>query len=649
MFVLIFKELRQLLPIAWLWLAVIALGFASRLIGSRADEETFASWYEGYLDVGSDPMIAAVAALVGLVTAWSLFPREIDDSTIDFLRALPVSRTQVFMAKYLAAVLLVSCLTIFSYGIDALLLAWNPESLGGKFYPQVFYTLIWRDIVFSAIIVAHGVLISWFRVTGLVVYVIYLLGVAWLESSAGGAGLFSVLSILSNEYHGSRLVVDLRAIVVHAIVAFFLLCIAHFLWGRAASARSGGKQRSRAGGFWRALLSVGAFLALGVTLLRITASENGGLVDDSLSVATTAHFRFAFHPADERTVNYLLAHADEDFKELGARLGADELPTVRVNLAAASEHAAGLATWKTIRMDLDTFEADVSQRRVLSHEAVHVMQSVLSNRALARHFGATRFFVEGMAQYLSFAIVPEEQRRSSNRAIAAVAWKRQDIRFDDMSDPGFASRHDPDLYYSLGDLWTESFVAVCGEAALGDFLRAAGSDDVPRSLSGTVFWHGTLVALGCELERVNDQFQQDMQSLYERTDRSRFPVFDSARVSRLPDGRVRIIATLGAEPDESGVSPELNQDELPARFTVRVGSNASLVAAVDPVFRGRIERSEGEVQIIYEVPARAVPRSRFEYQLGYSPYADSRVWYDTRRTGTAAVEAPAGAGNPSPQ
>jgi len=273
MLVMIFKELRQLLPIAWLWLAVIAMGFASRLIGSRADEESFASWYDTYLDVGSDPLIAAVAALVGLVTAWSLFPREIDDSTIDFLRALPVSRLQVFVAKYLAAVALISGLVVFSYSIDALLLAWNPESMGGVFYTQVFFTLLWRDIVFSAVIVAHGVLISWFRVTGLVVYVIYLLAVAWLESRAGGAGVFSVLSMLSNEYYGSRLVVNVEAIVVHVLAAFCMLVIAHLLWSKTASARSGGKQRTRVGSFWRALVPIAAFLGLGATLLTITANE----------------------------------------------------------------------------------------------------------------------------------------------------------------------------------------------------------------------------------------------------------------------------------------------------------------------------------------------------------------------------------------
>ncbi len=633
---LIWKELRQLLPIAWLWFAIILIGYASRFIGKRIDEETFGSWFENLLAVGSDPMIAAVAAVVGLVTAWALFPREVDDSTIDFLRALPVSRVSVFVAKYIAAVVLIAILTVLSYGIDAVVLAWNPESIGGRFYGQAFATMLWRDIVFSAIIVAHGVLISWFRVLGLVVYALYLLGVAWLESQAGGAGVFSVLSILSNEFDGSRLVVDLRAIVIHVLVAFFVLLIAYFLWSRTPSMRAGGKRRSVSAKIARGLMSLAAFVAVGLALLQITATENGGLIDDSLEVATTAHYRFAFHPSDTPTVEYVLGHADDDFQRLADLLGTDELPRVRVNLAAASEHAAGLATWKTIRMDLDTFEADVSQRRVLSHETVHVMQSVLSNRALARHYAATRFFVEGMAQYLSFIVVPEVERRASNRAIAAVAWKRQDIRFEDLSDAEFASRFDPDLYYSLGDLWTESFVSVCGEAAIGDFLRAAGRDDVPRNLVGPVFWRDTLGTIGCELEEVNERFRTDMLALYESTDRSRFPRFDGVEVTRLDDGRVQVVSELMGPEDGAGDTLPLDVNQLPARFTIRVGGLASLVATVDPVFRGRVEREGDDVRVVYELPARAVPRTRFEYQLGFAPYADSRVWYDTRRTGSAS-------------
>lgn len=642
---LLWKELRQLAPIGWLWLAVIAIGYTAQLLGSRVDEETFGSWYEEVAAVGSNPTLAAISALFAIVTAWALFPREHDESTIDFLRSLPVSRLSVFLAKVCAGWLVLSAVTLLAYGIDAATLASNPESIGGRFYPQAFLSFLWRDLVFAFVVISHGVLLSWFRVTGLVVYALYLLIVMWLESATGSAGLFSVLRLLSNEYDGSRLVVDNQAILVHVGVACLCLTIGYRLWSRTESVASGGRARRRGGAWLRAGALVAAFAFVGAGMLYQVGQGSGALVDESLEVVNTRYFRFVFSPAKRETVDYVLEHADADFETLGRLLGAAKIPNVRVNLAAASEHAAGLATWKTIRMDLDTFEDDRSQRRVLSHEAAHVMQSVLSERALARHFGAARFFVEGMAQYTSFLIVPEPGRRASNWAIAAVAWERQDIRFENLIDAGFAERFDPDLYYSLGDLWTTSFVEVCGEPALGGFLRAAGRDDVPRSLAPQIFWRDTLAAIDCELESINADWQVRMQALFDETDRSRFPRFADTSVVRLDDGRVRIGARLladakgAAEPDaRNGASDDVSadQDTLPSRFVVRVGAGAALVAAVDPVFRGRVENDGADIRVVFEVPAQAIPRRRFEYQLGYAPYDDSRVWYDTRRNGSAA-------------
>jgi len=640
------KELRQLLPIAWLWLAVLVIGYLTQFVGTRLDEESFGSWFEEALSVGLNPSLAAIQALLALVTAWALFPREHDDSTIDFLRALPLSATTVFASKVLAGWSVLLLLTALSYGIDAALLAWNPESMGGRFYTQPFVALMVRDALFYFVILSHGIVLSWFRVTGLIVYAFYLIGLAWLESATGSAGLFSVLGMLSNEFDGSALVVDRRAISVHVAAALVLLLVGRALWRGTPSAVAGGRQRRRGTAWIGTALTVAGFIALGTLMIGRLAPGSGALGDgEPLEVTTTDHFRFVYDPADADTVTYVLQHADADFVELGERLGTSELPTVRVNLAATSEHAAGLATWKTILMDLDTFEADLSQRRVLSHEAVHVMQSVLSERAMARHAVAARFFIEGMAQYLSFAIVPEPARRESNWAIAAVAWQRQEIRFEDLIDADFAARFDPDLYYSLGDLWSDSFVTVCGPGSFGDFLRAAGREEVPRRLPPAIFWRDTLRQIDCELEDINAHFGERMQALFESTDRSRFPRFDSVRTVRLDDGRVEITATLRSDEEGDPVS----RAALPARFTVRIGGGARLVAAVDPVFRGEViaqasdtaidgaDAADDEaLRVRFTVPARAVPRGRFDYQLGYAPYGDSRVWYDVRRTGSVA-------------
>ena len=639
---LIVKELRQLSPIGLLWLALLAVGWAMQLLAGRVDEESFGSWYEEVLGTGTDPGVAVIASIVCLVTAWSLFPREHDDSTIDFLRALPISRARLFAAKVLAAMLLLGALFALGYALDAALLAANPETFGGRFYAQAWATLAWRDMAFAFVMLCHGVLLSWFRVTGLVVFALYIVSVMLLESQTGSAGLYSVLGMLSNEYDGSRLVVDRVSIAVHVALGGLSLLVAYRLWSATPSAAGGGRADPRGGARVRAALVVLGLVGAGgvlVTRLGPGAIESASGEAVELEVASTDYYRFAFDPADRRTVDSLLARADDDFRALGELLGveASRLPRVRVDLAASSEHAAGLATWKTIKMDLATFETDRSQARVLSHESAHVMQAVLSERALARHFAAARFFVEGMAQYTSFAIVPEPERRASNRAIAAVAWARQEIRFENLIDAGFAATFDPDLYYSLGDLWSGAFRATCGPDSFGDFLRAAGREDVPRRLPPMLFWTDTLREIDCGLEDVNERFRVEMRALADGIDGDDFPRFESPLIERLPDGRVRISVDVVAAEGESAPPPR-----LPERFVVRVGAGASVVAAVDPVFRGRVEgggeRGAGEggaTRAVFDIPARAVPRARFEYQLGYAPFADSRVYYAKRRTGSA--------------
>jgi len=143
---------------------------------------------------------------------YSLFPREHDDATIDFLRALPLRRSSVFMAKVLAAWILLSFINVLGYGIAAFLLTLNPESIGGRFYPQVWTTLLWRDCLVAFIILSHGVLLSWFRTVGLIIYAIYLLLLMWAESALGSSGIWSIFTLLSNEYDGSELIVNNDAV-----------------------------------------------------------------------------------------------------------------------------------------------------------------------------------------------------------------------------------------------------------------------------------------------------------------------------------------------------------------------------------------------------------------------------------------------------
>jgi len=119
---LLFKEIRQLRPIAYLWFFLLVFGYAIQFFTERLDENTFGQWCEGYCDYGSNVAVASFIVLLAMVTAYSLFPREYDESTIDLLRALPISRSHIFIAKVLAGWLVLIALHVISYSMDAALL-----------------------------------------------------------------------------------------------------------------------------------------------------------------------------------------------------------------------------------------------------------------------------------------------------------------------------------------------------------------------------------------------------------------------------------------------------------------------------------------------------------------------------------------------
>ena len=652
---LIVKELRQLLPIGYLWLAVLVFSYSIRFFSERIDEQTFGGWCEGICDYSGNTAVTIFSALIALVTAYSLFPREHDDGTIDFLRSLPISRRSLFLSKAAAAWILLVAITVLSYSIDALLLASNPESLGGLFYWQAWFTLLWRDCLFAFIILCHGILLSWFRTLGLILYAVYLFGLMWVESATGSSGVWSVFSLLSNEYQGSELIVNSRALTIHSVVAVIMLFVAYRLWNRTDSRMTGGKEKTQGSRVFQVLLSLFAFLMIVAVLVDKVGVGTGTSKNENQKVIATDHYRFFYNEAQSDVVSYLVDYAERDLQALGELLNIDDLPSMRVDLTAQSEHAAGLAKWKKILMDLDSFDDDISQRRVLSHETTHVLQATESDRALADNHAATKFFIEGMAQYTSFEVVPEEIRRRSNWELAAVAWQRQSIEFADLINAGaFAEKFDVDLHYSLGDLWTKAMVDTCGIASLGDFVRATGRSDAVSNLSAAIFWRDTTRVIGCDLDTVNVTWQTQMQALVDNADSLAYPKFSNISVDKDPaTQRIRIRASLsaaadGVSPLKSGAATDGNVDietdqadtrssnriKIPARFTVRIGRiSTQLSAGVDPQFRGRLKMEEGVQTVEFLIPESIVPGTRFRYQLGYTPSDDGRYYYEAWRRG----------------
>lgn len=622
---LILKELKQLLPFTLLWLCLVALFYGAELATVRIDEESYVSWCKAYCDVGTNIDLVLFTILFYMIAAYSLFPKEFDESTVDFLRSLPIGRKKIFFSKVIAAWLLLFLLLILDRVLQGVVLSFNTQSITGKNYWMNDFRFFTRDSLFAFVVVSHGVFLSWFRTTGLIIYCVYLIGLILLEQIAGVSGIYNIFSFFDNEYDGQKLLVDWQVIGFHLVIAFLLLMLSYFMWtGTDSRPKTPGT-----GAFARAMPVVLSFLGFVVVagwMVAILQSASVESEQSDIQRLNTDHYSFSYRSANERAMLMLEPFVEDDYAALVELLGAADIPLIQADMTSDSEHALGLATWKKIRMVLKSEdEVDPLYRRVLSHETAHVFQSVESNRALTKSANSVGFFIEGMAQYTSFAIVPDLVSRESNWLISSVAWQRQDIKFDALANrSAFESQYDPELLYGIGDIWVDAMARTCGKASIGDFLRASGRDNAPPNIGGVGYWRNHLQHIGCELELVNNEWRQMMQRLIDERAVGAFPHFENVVVSRASaEGLINIKASL--RPGELGVLPEY--------YYIRVKSETKLANSVSPVLRGALIRDGADASVEFSILPRLIDGKRFRYQLGFTPLPDSRHYFDQWRSG----------------
>ena len=624
MIALIFKELRQLKPIAFLWIALLALSIGIELFTSRVDEQSYELFCDALCAPGIEYSQAIFLMILCLVTAYSLYPREVDERTIDFLHALPIKKSTIFYGKFIAAFGLVCLLLLFSYGVLSVLLAFNPESMSGKRYFAIDASLFLRDCVFAFVVMAHGVFLSRFRTVGLVIYALYLLLVRWLETQFDGIGWVSVFEIFKIDYSGTAFSFNFNVMAGHIALAVVLLVLACRMWSGVQGKSEGVNKNARVHKLLKIVASVFGFLFMAMILVGQVMQNAQVAEEKAFETLLTDHYRFVFLTGDKGQAEELHASAEEHYQQLRVLLNASTEPVIHVDMTSENDHAAGLAQWKTIKMGLSGGESPNRYARVLSHETAHVFQSVESNRAFRAYFNSTRFFIEGMANYVSFEIVPRQDTRRQNRDIAAVSWQRQNIQFEDMTNSAaFSSQFNAELVYGLGEIWTEALVDVCGKGALGEVLRSAGRDGAPLGLPAGVFWRDTLQQFSCELELVNAAWRTKLSARFDDIDQSQFPILDN----------------MSAIEHENGVTISISaplESELPAyRYALRIAKESKSVASVDAIFKPDNLIVELDSQVLkFEVPSELTDRGRFRYQVGYQIEDGSRIYFQSWRSGS---------------
>jgi len=509
---LVRKELRQLLPLIAGVAALQLFAWADALIFSSPDtyEWAVASWVTN----PSGSWLALTELVLGVLVAYSLLPGEHAQRTIELLYTLPVRRRTVFLVKYATGVAVMSFFDVLGTLQGVLRHLMNPGSFE-RLLPvrEVLVLHLTADLALPPIFVAYGMLLSFFRRLGWILFALVGVALEVAERVRPSLRVLNVKALMAVEHDGTRPLVDWRAWALHAAMAAAALLLGGVLWltrqerfaAFAQRFRTGVKLRRAAG----ALVMIAVALVLGALAgtrgdLGAPSGDGDGEGARALTL-DTARFRFIY-PAGRSAQAAVVVHAaDEAYARVGQWLGAPDVERIVADLTDESSEHAGIGGWKKMRLDLRPPKSNALLVHALYHETTHVFAAALSEGTPDRRRAATRFFDEGLAEHVVYALLPDRAwARDEGRRIGALARSRFHLRFEDLLEPeAFLRRHDEYLLYALGEAWVAALVEACGQPAPARLLRTFGRAATPQTLGGVEMWRYGLQEQGCDLERVN--------------------------------------------------------------------------------------------------------------------------------------------------
>lgn len=508
---LIRKELRSLIP----FLALVALiglldGFFL-IVAQFPDQQPLSERFEG----SSREFTSFGIFFIAISLSAGLLVREKDEGTLAFLDGLPVSRSQLFLAKLLPAfgvLLLIPLLdAITTCSVHAL----STNSLQT--------TLPWQPILACTIVQAVqcfvwlsvGLALSFLRRVAFLALAVLLWSYILLaEARVEWVTRLNVFAIGDPVFAGREWLLPLGKIATQLAVALACLGIAFAafqLQGDRAQRLLDATRPARGRRILTGLATLviaGLWIGLVVNYAQKQPDPSERPRPEWAPVRiSTSRYQFTVPGGRTETASPLVAQADQIEARVRGFIGATPLEPIQVDLTAGMARHAGLAYWKRVRMNLSESDDPMVLGAILAHETTHVMLDHHSAGHLTDDFNSTRFFHEGVASYVEYHLFRDTNTLRELRRVAAAARDRSEIRLEDLLNDGkFSSRFDRDLVYPLGEVFTAALVRRHGESAPGAVAKALGRPDAPKNLAGIVLWQDTLQSLGYDWSGVNDEW-----------------------------------------------------------------------------------------------------------------------------------------------
>lgn len=610
--VLLRKECLSLLPLVMALLPLYLFSVAEYFIASSPDQVDYER-HSVLLDTVNSRVNGVIYIFVGLVAAYLVLPHEKDRNTVQFLWSLPIRRRTTFIAKLLGLAVVLFALTLLDY----LLVLWIQSFSVGSVSASQFSLSRWAlelALVTATTWVgaAYGTLVACFRIPG-----IFCFGVFWVAAAGLSLTQPSLLyldpgSLLKTEFRGTELLLHAKAWQFHLPFAVLCALLAGFFWTRdnkdAALRTKRSRQRSNVLVTLAAIVAILTALAYSSSVLSPEA-ETGTDEDPSLITASSRHFEFSFYADDNDDARALLMEADAHARKVAEQLGQDLPQEISASLTDENVDHLGIAGWRKLRMSRDSLLDPAERQHVFVHETAHVIAAEASDRRLREHFSHSQFFIEGLAEWISYETLNLDDKRDALRLLAALAWHRFDMRMDDLiySD-SFKRRYDQNLIYALGEAWVSALAETCGDESVGNVLRSIGRPDAPE-LGGTAFWRDSLQHSNCDFYAVNANFGALLESYEARI--ADAPRWESA--IDVADNDIRVTVSMDAEsPDES------------YRVFVRARDSADVAGPATVQRSATIKRGESAELVFKDIP---ISGSRFQYQVGVEFIVGERPFY----------------------
>jgi ABC-type transport system involved in multi-copper enzyme maturation permease subunit len=513
------KEMRLLAPFMALGVFLGLTGLVFEAATAPPHLRPLATTLNDYVGLGTEH--STVVVLFTLALTAGLLVREHDEGTMEFLDSLPVSRSEVFLVKVLAAGATLLIFTVSDMAVAALLHFLSRSSVEPDMHAAILLAALALRCCQMFVFLSFGLALSFLRRFGWLVAALLFWGYTLVYEWSPAAALFDLYALPRPQFEGSQWLIPWRQLAVQMTLGAALLLTAYLLFVGLGDwlLKSLGKLKdSRLGA---AALFAGAALLVvvgGMLVQRmfLQAEAAGDLEEVTVEYPSwsTSRFRTKRHEfvyptnmADRaRAVMDGAEAADDTVREF---LGAARAPSIFVDMSGVLPRHAGRAQWDKILMNLVSAEDAPTLLATFGHESAHVHLERLSDGRLGRDMNTWRLFHEGVASYVEYERFQPEQSVDTLRFMAAVARARRQADFRELvNNELLCSRFDTNLVYPLGEAFVCAMVRRLGEPSVGRVAAALARDDAPRELSGIDAWQDTFQACGYNLDEVVDEFIQ---------------------------------------------------------------------------------------------------------------------------------------------